>query len=196
LLALPFGFFVNNFSVLAFDSIQWGPTAIGLLIAAVGIVDIVVQGVLLGILLPRMGERGVIVSGIAAQIIGLAALAVVASLFAQPWLFVTGALLLAAGQGSAQAAMDAAMSNAVGDDEQGWLGGVTQSLNAAMSAVAPLIAGALYVSVSHAAPYWLGAALMIVAAIIVGRAHIANTAKRPASEEVSSFSGAQHPTQL
>jgi DHA1 family tetracycline resistance protein-like MFS transporter len=92
--------------------------------------------------------------------------------------------------------MDAAMSNAVGDDEQGWLGGVTQSLNAAMSAVAPLIAGALYVTVSHAAPYWLGAALMIVAAIVVGRAHIANTAKRPTPEGVASVSGAQHPTQL
>lgn len=118
LLALPFGFFVNNFSVLALDSIQWGPTQIGLLTAAVGIIDIVIQGVLLGILLPRIGERGVIVSGIIAQMIGLAALAIVASVFAQPWVFIVGALMLAAGQGASQAAMDGAMSNAVGDDEQ------------------------------------------------------------------------------
>lgn len=182
LLALPFGFFVNNFSVLALDSIQWGPTQIGLLTAAVGIIDILIQGVLLGILLPRIGERGVIVSGIVAQMIGLAALAVVASVFAQPWVFIVGALMLAAGQGASQAAMDGAMSNAVGDDEQGWLGGATQSLNAAMGTAAPLIAGALYALVSHAAPYWLGVALMIVAVIVVSRAHIANTAKRPAGE--------------
>lgn len=179
LLALPFGFFVNNFSVLALDSIQWGPTQIGLLTAAVGISDILIQGVLLGFLLPRIGERGVIVSGIVAQMIGLAALAVVASLFAQPWVFIVGALMLAAGQGASQAAMDGAMSNAVGDDEQGWLGGATQSLNAAMGTAAPLIAGALYALVSHAAPYWLGVALMVVAVIVVSRAHIANTAKRP-----------------
>ncbi|WP_341933599.1 MFS transporter [Microbacterium sp. LWO14-1.2] len=178
LLALPFGFFVNNFSVLALDSIQWGPTQIGLLTAGVGIIDILIQGVLLGILLPRIGERGVIVSGIVAQMIGLAGLAIVASVLAQPWVFIVGALLLAAGQGASQAAMDGAMSNAVGDDEQGWLGGATQSLNAAMSTVAPLIAAALYTTVSHAAPYWLGVVLMIVAAIVVGRAHIANTAKR------------------
>ena len=57
--------------------------------------------------------------------------------------------------------MDGAMSNAVGDDEQGWLGGATQSLQAAMSTVAPLIAAALYATVSHAAPYWLGAAIMM-----------------------------------
>lgn len=179
LLALPFGFFVNNFSILALDAIQWGPTQIGLLTAGVGIVDILIQGVLLAILLPRMGERGVILSGIVAQAIGLAGLAVVATLIAQPWLFIVGALLLAAGQGAAQAAMDGAMSNAVGDDEQGWLGGATQSLNAAMGTVAPLIAAALYTAVSHAAPYWLGVALMAVAGIVVARAHIANTAKRP-----------------
>lgn len=179
LLALPFGFFVNNFSVLALDSIQWGPTQIGLLTAGVGIIDILIQGVLLAILLPRMGERGVILSGIVAQAVGLAGLALVASLIAQPWLFIVGALLLAAGQGASQAAMDGAMSNAVGDDEQGWLGGATQSLNAAMGTVAPLIAAALYTAVSHAAPYWLGVALMVVAGVVVARAHIADTAKRP-----------------
>lgn len=185
LLALPFGFFVNNFSVLALDSIQWGPTQIGLLTAAVGIIDILIQGVLLGFLLPRIGERGVIVSGIVAQMIGLAALAVVASFFAQPWVFIVGALMLAAGQGASQAAMDGAMSNAVGDDEQGWLGGATQSLNAAMGTAAPLMAGALYALVSHAAPYWLGVVLMVVAVIVVSRAHIANTAKRPVSATVA-----------
>ena len=180
LLALPFGFFVNNISVLALDSISWGPTQIGLLTAGVGIIDILIQGVLLGILLPRIGERGVIISGIVAQTIGLAGLAVVASVFAQPWVFIVGALMLAAGQGASTAALDGAMSNAVGDDEQGWLGGATQSLNAAMNTAAPLIAGALYVTVSHAAPYWLGVALMVVAAIVVARAHIANTAKTDA----------------
>jgi DHA1 family tetracycline resistance protein-like MFS transporter len=46
-----------------------------------------------------------------------------------------------------------------------------------MSTVAPLIAAALYTTVSHAAPYWLGVVLMLVAAIVVARAHIDNTAK-------------------
>lgn len=199
LIALPFGFFVNNFSVLALDAIQWGPTQIGLLTAGVGIIDILIQGVLLGILLPRIGERGVIISGIAAQAIGLAGLAIVASVLAQPWVFIVGALMLAAGQGAATAAMDGAMSNAVGDDEQGWLGGVTQSLNAAMGTVAPLIAAALYTVISHSAPYWLGVALMVVAAIVIGRAHIANTAKNEAidtADEQSDAQGAAAPTPI
>ena len=183
LTALPFGFFVNNFSVLALDAIHWGPTEIGLVTAGVGIIDILVQGLLLGILLTRMGERGVIVSGIVAQAVGLVGLALVASVFAAPWVFIVGALVLAAGQGAAQAAMSGALSNSVGEDEQGWLGGVSQSLTAAMSAIAPLIAGALYVTVSHAAPYWLGAALMVVAAVVLGRARIANTAQAAPDEQ-------------
>ncbi len=183
LLALPFGFFVNNFSVLALDSLAWGPTQIGLLTAGVGVIDILIQGVLLAILLPRIGERGVVVSAIVAQALGLAALAVVASVLAQPWVFIVGALLLAAGQGASQAAMDGAMSNAVGDDEQGWLGGVTQSLTAAMNTVAPLIAAALYAMVSHAAPYWLGVAIMAIAAVVVLRAHIRNTAATSAPSD-------------
>ncbi|RLP70985.1 MFS transporter [Mycetocola reblochoni] len=190
LLALPFGFFVNNFGVLALDAVQWGPTQIGLLTACIGVIDILVQGVLLGVLLPRLGERGVIVSGIAAQMLGLAVLAAVASVLGQPWLFVVGALLLAAGQGASQAAMDGAMSNTVGDDEQGWLGGATQSLNAAMSAAAPLIAAALYTTVSHAAPYVLGVAIMGLAILVLGRARVTDAARRGDAEPRLSRSSA------
>ncbi|MBO9577649.1 MAG: MFS transporter [Microbacteriaceae bacterium] len=187
LLAIAFGMFVNNFSVLALDSLQWSPTEIGLLIAVVGVVDIAIQGGLLGVLLPRMGERGVIVSGIVAQAFGLAALAVVGSLLAQPWLFIVGALVLAAGQGAAQAAMDGALSNAVGDDEQGWVAGAAQSLNAAMSTVAPLLAGALYAGIAHSAPYWIGAVLMIGAVVVVGRARFASPSKRSPEAETAAM---------
>ncbi|MCJ1709125.1 MFS transporter [Microbacterium sp. VKM Ac-2923] len=178
LVGLPFGFFVNNFSVLALDAIDWNPTAIGLLTACVGIVDIAIQGVLLGFLLPRIGERGVVVSGIVAQAVGLVALAGVASLLAQPWLFVVGALILAAGQGAAQATMDGLLSNAVGDDEQGWIAGATQSLNAAVGTVAPLVAGLLYAHVAHAAPYLLGAVLMAAAAVVIARARFTSPSLR------------------
>jgi len=178
LVTVPFTFFVNNFSVLALDAIQWNATAIGLVTAAVGIIDILIQGVLLGVLLPRIGERGVIVSGIVGQAVGLLALALVGSLLAQPWLFIVGTLVLAAGQGGATAAMDGVMSNAVGDHEQGWLAGATQSINSAIGMVGPLLAGALYAGIAHAAPYWLGLAMMVAAAVVLGRARFASPSKR------------------
>ena len=177
LASVPFFFFINNFSVLALDAVHWNATLVGLLTASVGVIDIVIQGVLLGILLPRIGERGVIVSGIVTQAFGLLALVIVASVFAQPWVFVVGALALAAGQGAAVATMDGVLSNAVGDDEQGWLAGTTQSLNSAIGMIAPLLAGVLYAGIAHAAPYVLGLGLMIAAAIVIFRTRFANAAK-------------------
>lgn len=185
LVGIPFGFFVNNFSVLALDSIHWTPTMIGFLTAAVGIVDIVIQGVLLGMLLPRLGERGVLISGIVAQTIGLAGLALVASLVAQPWLFIVGTLALAAGQGAAQATMDGVLSNSVGDDEQGWLAGTAQSLTSAVGIVAPLTAGLLYTAVATSAPYLVGIALMIAAIAVLARAPFPSAAKAADGEPVA-----------
>ncbi|WP_415854479.1 MFS transporter [Sinomonas sp. G460-2] len=178
LVTIPFAFFVNNFSVLALDQISWDATEVGLLTASVGIIDIIIQGALLGLLLPRIGERGVIVSGVVAQAFGCFALAVVGSLLAQPWLFIVGTLVLAAGQGAATASMDGVMSNSVGDDEQGWLAGMTQSLNSAIGMVAPLVAGALYAGVAHSAPYWLGFAMMLAAAAVLARARFASPSRR------------------
>lgn len=169
---VPFLFFVNNFSVLALDSIAWTATGVGLVTAAVGIVDIVIQGLLLGVLVKRVGERGVVVSGIIAQAVGMLALALVASVFAEPLLFIIGTLVLAAGQGAATATMDALLSNAVAHDEQGWLAGAVQSINSGLGVVAPLVAGGLYAVVAHSAPYWLGLALFVVAAIVLVRARI------------------------
>jgi len=181
LVGLPFGFFVNNFTVLGIDTIGWDATAIGLLTACVGIVDIVIQGGLLGVLLPRIGERGVIVAGVVAQAVGLGALAVLASALAVPWLFVVGALALAAGQGAANATLDGVLSNAVGDDEQGWIAGAAQSLNAGIGVIAPILAGVMYVSLGHASPYWLGTAMLIAAGIVLGRTRMASRAREGAA---------------
>lgn len=176
--ALPFGMFVNNFSVLALDQVQWTATAIGLLTAAIGILDIVLQGVLMQALLPRLGERGIIVAGLIAQAVGLAALAIVGSVFAEPWILIVGTLLIGGGQGPATAAMDGVLSQQVGEHEQGWIAGVMQSLNTGVNVIAPLIAGVLYASVSHAAPYALGFLLMVGAIVVVGRTRFTSLAKR------------------
>lgn len=177
LVTVPFMFFVNNFSVLALDSIGWTATKIGLLTAFVGVIDIVIQGALLGPMLRRLGERGVLLSGIVTQAVGILALAVVASVLAQPWLFVVGALVVAAGQGAAQATMDGVASNAVGPDEQGWLAGAIQSITAGIGVVAPLLAGVLYVSVSHAAPYWSGVVMMVAAVLVLARARVSSPSR-------------------
>lgn len=175
---VPFSMFVNNFSVLAIDELQWTATSIGLLTACIGILDIVLQGGLMQILLPRFGERGVLIAGLSAQAVGLAAFGIVASISAQPWIFIVGALALGGGQGPATAVMDGVLSQQVGDDEQGWIAGVMQSLNSGLGVVAPLLAGALYAAISHALPYWVGLVMMLGAVVAISRSRFASPSKQ------------------
>ena len=177
LIGLPFGMFVNNFSVLALDQVHWTATAIGLLTAAIGVLDIVLQGAIMQVLLPRLGERGIIIAGLVAQAAGFAALALVGSLVAEPWLLIVGTLMLGGGQGPASAAMDGVLSQQVGDDEQGWIAGVIQSLNTGTGVIAPLLAGVLYATVSHSAPYWLGCVMVLGAILLIARSRFASLAR-------------------
>lgn len=182
LIGVPFSMFVNNFGVLAIDQVHWNATQIGLLTAAVGVLDIILQGGLMQLLLPRIGERGVIIAGVAAQAFGLFALALVGSILAQPWLLIVGALALGGGQGPATAAMDGVLSARAGDDEQGWIAGVMQSLNTGVNVLAPLLAGVLYAGFAHSMPYWLGLAMMVAAVVVLSRVRFASPSKRTASE--------------
>ncbi len=182
LIGVPFSMFANNFSVLAIDQVQWSATQIGLLTAVIGVLDIAIQGGLMQWLLPRIGERGVIIAGVVTQAVGLFALALVGWLFAQPWLLIVGTLALGAGQGPATAAMDGIISVQAGDDEQGWIAGVMQSLTTGVNVIAPVLAGVLYASLAHSTPYWIGLVMMVAAAIVLTRIPFASPSKRTASE--------------
>lgn len=190
LVGIPFSMFVNNFSVLALDELAWTATSIGLLTSCIGVLDIVLQGGLMQVLLPRLGERGVMIAGVIAQAIGLLAFALLASAFAQPWLLIVGALTLGGGQGPATAAMDGVLSQQVGEDEQGWVAGVIQSLNSGMGVIAPLLAGFLYATVAHSAPYWLGFAMVILAVIAIAKAPFASPSLRKPQAATSSTTAA------
>jgi MFS transporter, DHA1 family, tetracycline resistance protein len=169
LVTIPFTFYVSNISVLALDSVRWGPTQVGLMVSGVGVVDIIVQGGLLGILLPRIGERGVVLGGISVQAIGCLGLALSASLFQLPWLLVAACLLLAAGEGGMNAALNGLMSTSVGPDEQGWLAGGVSSIGSAIQMVGPLLAGWMYAVAGHSIPYWSGLLMILVAGMVFVR---------------------------
>ena len=177
LIGIPFSMFVNNFSVLALDELHWGPTQIGLLTAVIGVIDIVLQGGVMQLMLPRIGERGVIVAGFVVQAFGLLALALVAGVLAQPWLLIVGTLALGAGQGPATAAMDGLLSVQAGADEQGWIAGVMQSLQTGINVVAPVLAGVLYATMAHSVPYWLGLAMAVAAVVLIGRLPFASPSR-------------------
>lgn len=169
LAAIPNVFFETNVNVLGIDAVGWGPIQIGLLISAVGVLDIIVKGVLLRVFLKWIGERGVVLAGLAGMTIGCAALALVAGFLPVVWLIVAGGLLLPGAEGGMQAALRGLLSNAVAPDEQGWISGSRESLSSAIAVLAPLMGGWIYSEVGHATPYWIGVVLILTAIFIGAR---------------------------
>jgi DHA1 family tetracycline resistance protein-like MFS transporter len=165
-LSIPMAGLQTNLGVFAKDTVGWGPTQVGILLFCVGISDILVQGGLLRILLPRIGERGVVAVGLIGQGVGYTILAIVGTWLAIPWVFVFGALLFSASEGGTGPALHGLVSNAVSHREQGWVMGGLQSMNSAARVAGPLLAGVLYATMGHAAPYWFGVAVIVVLMVL------------------------------
>ncbi len=169
LVTIPFVVFSNNIGVAAYDAVGWSATQVGLLVSVIGVLDIVIQGGLLGLLLPRIGERAVVVSGIVTQAVGCLGIAIVAQGLPVAAVMAAGALIMASGQGFAQATTDALLSTSVSEAEQGWLAGVLQSLATGCQMLAPVLAGLVYSGLGHAVPYWAGLVMILAAALVFAR---------------------------
>ena len=161
-LSIPMAGLQTNMGVFAKDTVGWGPAQVGILLFCVVISDIIVQGGLLRVLLPRIGERGVVFAGLIGQGVGYAIMAVVGAFLPLPWLFITGGLLFSAAEGGTGPAISGLISNSVSHREQGWVMGGLQSMNSAARVIGPLLAGALYAGIGHSAPYWFGLAVIAV----------------------------------
>ena len=133
------------------------------LFAFVGIVMAVVQGVLVGRLVEKTGERPLVVFGTLFLAVGLALAGLsVAVSFG----LLLGALgLLALGSGLQNPSVTALVSRLTPASQQGTSLGVAQSMSSIGRIAGPLLGGALY-AVGWAAPYFAGAILMIAALLL------------------------------
>lgn len=115
----------------------WSAWEIGLSLTAVGVGSAVVQGFLLGKLVPRIGERGAILVGICSILIVTAVFA-----FVRDERVIYVALLANGLQGLIYPSLNALNSKAVGADSQGELQGATQAVGSiAQIAGPPMYAG-------------------------------------------------------
>lgn len=165
LVTLAFVAMEATFALLGEARFGLNASRLGLVFTYVGVVMVIVQGGLVGRLAPRFGERSLAVTG---------ALLLAASLGTLPFapsptaaFAVLG--VLAVGQGLTSPMLSTLVSRASGKDEQGGLLGLGQSLSAAARALGPIAAGWLY-DHGEAVPYTAAAALMLVAALMVGTA--------------------------
>jgi MFS transporter, DHA1 family, tetracycline resistance protein len=163
---LPFVFLGVNFAVLTLDSLQADPGSIGSLFLIIGVIDIVVQGVLIGKLLPIFGERTLMVVGFVMQTVAYGLMASIVFV-ASPVLLVVGVIFYAVSSGLIEPSLSSMISRAISPEKQGVVQGSNQALTSLIEITVPIAGGLLYTQIGHASPYILGSIIMVLAAGLV-----------------------------
>lgn len=157
------------FVLYAGDRYGWSAWQVGSLLALVGLLDMGVQGLLVGPVVKRLGDRTTMVVGLCFGAIGIASmgLASTATLF-------IAAIFPNALWGLAMPTIQSLMTRHVSESEQGQLQGANNSVGAIAGVISPLFFGAIYslsVGPRPTLPY-IGTAFLIAAAILAGAALI------------------------
>jgi DHA1 family tetracycline resistance protein-like MFS transporter len=149
------------------DKFAVQPWQLGSLMAVGGITVAVVQAVLVQRFVSRYREKAVAVTSLIGQ--AFSALAV----FFVPvfWLICLLTVLSSSLSTFTFPTIGTLASNSVSPREQGILMGVTTALGSLMSVLGPLCAGVVYDRVMRGAPYWIGAAVFVLAALVLNRRH-------------------------
>ena len=148
------------FAVFTMDILHFSPAAIGAALGAVGVMDVLTQGVLVGRLLPRLGEERLAQIGLVLNAAGFALFAALGQL---P-LLTLGLVALVVynlGDGLFQPSISGIVANAAPPDAQGRVQGANQGQQALARIAGPLLAAALY-AVSPGAPFAAGAVVVLL----------------------------------
>ena len=169
------------FVLYAGDRYGWGAWQVGTLLALVGLMDMGVQGLLVGPVVKRLGDRTTMVVGLSFGAVGIAAM----GLAPTGWLFVA-AMLPNALWGLAMPTLQSLMTRRVSESEQGQLQGANNSVASIAGIASPLFFGAVYSASVGTAPIlpFIGSAFLIAAAVLAGGALLGWTAGRGARAPV------------
>ena len=152
----------------------WTPEQVGWSLAAVGVSGALVQGVLGRWLIPRFGQRRVIMFGLVSAVAGYTTYAM-ADL---GWMVYLG-IAVSACQGLVFPCLQGLMSAEVGASEQGELQGAVASIQSLSAIVGPPLMTTVFARFSAAdapiyapgAPFWVSLGFVAVTAVMFFRAH-------------------------
>ena len=143
--------------VLAANRFNWGPQPTSLVLVYVGVVAVLVQGALLPKLLKRVRPDRLSMIGLTLVAIAMFGVSVIQQ---GQSLYITQ-LLFAGGVGLSTPGLRSAMSLCVTEDQQGVLGGLTQSVVSLTSLIGPLLAGQMFERAGYSATFQVQAYLVI-----------------------------------
>ena len=130
--------------------------------AYIGLMIVFTQGYLIRKLVPRWGERRLLVAGLIIAAIGMAVIGFAPNVF---WLFI-GSTLLPLGNGLLTPTLLGTLSLLSVKDEQGEIIGVSHSLQSLARIIGPLLGGIVYQYIDTSAPFY-GAAFFYGLSLIV-----------------------------
>ena len=152
----------SNLAVLLKDVLSFDPAAIGLVLAGIGVMDMISQGLVAPRLLPRFGERRVASAGLVINGLGLVTLALLAIHPALP-LLACGVAMFTFGDGLFQPSVSALIANAAPYGRQGEIQGANQAQQSIARMFGPLASAWLY-GLFASAPYSTAAIAVLLAA--------------------------------
>jgi DHA1 family tetracycline resistance protein-like MFS transporter len=132
------------YSTFRFD---WGPREAGISLFVVGLMAVIVQGGMMKWLMRRLGERRVVIAGLASGTLAFLGYGLATQGWMMYVIIVANLLSFAVG-----AALNAIVSKAADPGEQGLAMGSLSSLSSLMGVLAPLVGTPLLAQVSHLSP--------------------------------------------
>jgi DHA1 family tetracycline resistance protein-like MFS transporter len=158
--------FESIFAIWALHKFGFGPRTVGLMLFALAIVAVSVQGGLVRVLVPLFGEMRLAVCGVALYVAGLLIVASAAGLA----LTFVGLGCCGIGGGIFIPCASALASKQAGAGERGAVMGTYQVGASLARALVPLVSGAIYVGFGPSAPFLAGAGVTAPAAWLAWRA--------------------------
>jgi DHA1 family tetracycline resistance protein-like MFS transporter len=158
-----FSGFEGTFALLLDSRFGLSLSGTGVVFTVIGVALVIVQGGAIHAVVVRIGEVGTVRAGLAANAAGL--LLVAAD--GRWWTLAPGLALLVIGQGLLSPAAAAAVANRVPSHRRGEVLGFQQSAGSLARFIGPAAAGVLFQHAGVPSPYLAGAALALLALLLV-----------------------------
>jgi len=139
----------------------------GLIYFVVGVGDILMQGVLIGRILPVFGEVKLTIGGLVCEMLAYLLIGLIAFV-PSPLLLWVGIVLYTVGSGLLEPSLGGLISRAAGPRQQGIVQGGSQAVQSFARILGPVCGGVLYTQYGHATPYWSGALIVGLAILATG----------------------------
>lgn len=153
----------STFVLFADVRFDWMEREVGFVLGLVGVLSVIVNAVLVGRLVPRLGERRTLLFGLSCGVAGFLAYAFAA----QPWMFLAG-MPIAALWALAQPATQALITRQVGPEVQGRIQGALMSLVSMAGILGPaLFAGSFGWFIGPHAPVRFPGIAFLIAAVLL-----------------------------